>query len=439
MLILLIRRMFFWLTYTPRRWGVFVFVLAFLFRLLFCMVVFGWLSTQVHTTWRWSLNDGYDTIASNLVSFGVYGFSPGIPTAQRLPVYPLFLAGIMRWSGEYFVFWTQVVQSVVSAGSVWLTFQLAYRLCSMRAGIITSLFCAFYPNWILYAARPFTETVFTFLVLAFLTCFTRALITYPRVLSTVGAGIFLGLSLLTRGTMVLYLFWFAFMSLVVSPFRNRRFYQVLLVVGLIAGTVMLPWMARNYLRSNRFIPLTSLSSDAAIHGLYVADHYFNDTRRGLDLDEAGHALRREVLNALSREPADEDNPIAWELKQEKCCQQFWRDTIWARPWHYTLMFARNTIALWFLSFHGGTTVLAAVIHLPLVLLFIWALISPSSRTKGAGHIVLTLTILYFVWFHALIYPHQRYVTPIIPLLLILFLGSKARLAQWLVGVEEAAD
>lgn len=41
---------------------------------------------------------GYDVLGLNIWKYGEYAFQPGIPTAHRTPIYPLFLSGV------YFLF-----------------------------------------------------------------------------------------------------------------------------------------------------------------------------------------------------------------------------------------------------------------------------------------------------------------------------------------------
>lgn len=401
----------------PKRWMLFIFAISLMVRIAFCGFVFPWLASDVNTSWRWEQGDGYDAIAKNLVEEGTYGFEPGVATALRLPIYPLFLAAIYRVAPRNFVVVSQIMQAIVSSVTVVLAFKLVCLMgCGMREGIVVSTLCAFYPNGILYTARAFSETLFTLFAVAFALCLVASLKDYRWRLTAVIAGICLGCSLLTRATFALLPFWLLGASVFLRPLRHIRVLTIILLITLATGVVMAPWVTRNYIRSHRFIPLTTGGYKATIMGLYVSEHYLSDKSIGYDIDATAQAKMEEQLAFLDPSPEDLSNSIVWETTQNYFMKKKWMDKLTTRPVYYSLVFIRNLLLTWFLSLHKWTTIMAMVMHLPLLLVFLVSLFT-AEYNRRPDFMVMQLIIIYFTWFHAWIYPHVRLITPAIPFLL----------------------
>jgi Dolichyl-phosphate-mannose-protein mannosyltransferase len=164
----------------------------------------------------------------------------GAPTAFRVPLYPILLAGLTlghRW------FWPiDLAQSLIGAATVVYAALLAERMFEGERGrmaaVVAALITAVYPYYAVHDTALQETSLYTLLtliavVLALRAARTRALA--PAAL----CGVVLGLDVLTRSPMALF-------ALIVPVWlvARRRFAHGLLCAVLLFITV-LPWLWRN--------------------------------------------------------------------------------------------------------------------------------------------------------------------------------------------------
>jgi len=129
---------------------------------------------------------------------------PQYPGAYQPPGYPTFMAGVMAIGGRSLLA-VKLTQCVLSAASCVLVLLLGRRWFGERAGRIAAWMCAVYPNLIAYSHLLWSETLFIFelllLVWLLLGGESGRLPSKPRAAL---AGVLLGLSALTRGTIVYF-------------------------------------------------------------------------------------------------------------------------------------------------------------------------------------------------------------------------------------------
>lgn len=177
------------------------------------------------------------------------------PTAYYPPGYPLSL-GAMFWAadlvpGEVSQFGAAVAFNVALAtATILLVFEVGRRLTNVQVGLLAAALIAVWPNLIVYSGVVLTETLFLFLLmLMFLVALpTSATARSPGVMRLVTTGVLLGLVGIVRPT-----------SFVVAPVflllwwrPGRRELGIALrrtaIVGGAALLVVLPWTARNLVR-----------------------------------------------------------------------------------------------------------------------------------------------------------------------------------------------
>lgn len=107
-------------------------------------------------------SDQYETIALNLLSGGGYSIIPGIPTAEREPVYPLFIAACYAPFGRlpWLVIVLQCLLGTVTCALAW---RLGRRLFGKRVGLAVLAVSAFHPQLVYYSAYFFRDTLLAFL------------------------------------------------------------------------------------------------------------------------------------------------------------------------------------------------------------------------------------------------------------------------------------
>jgi hypothetical protein len=113
--------------------------------------------------------DAYRSLARSLAQGrGFVAPGPGgevLPQVDRTPVYPLFLAGLMKLGGDRLGLFL-AAQCLVGALTCALTVLLAARWLTTRASALAGLLVALDPNSVVRCVDLRTETVFTLLVVA---------------------------------------------------------------------------------------------------------------------------------------------------------------------------------------------------------------------------------------------------------------------------------
>lgn len=186
----------------------------------------------------------YHELADNL-EYGRGYLLDGTPSAYRSPLYPVWLAAIMRASGTRAPGPARVAQALLGVLAVWLVFLLGRELHSEKAGAWASLVLALFPEQILLPTSLYCESVYAVLVLLVAWAFARWR-KHPADAGSAWAGAALGLSLLARSTLALFPLLF--------PPRKLKQAGLLFAFAVLPLT---PWIARNISLFKKFIPFES--------------------------------------------------------------------------------------------------------------------------------------------------------------------------------------
>jgi hypothetical protein len=208
--------------------------LALLARVLYLMV-----AQPVSVSQHWALADGLLTDGS--LSIG------GVKTTAFEPLYPLFLAASRVFVGDRLLLVRTIQCSLGAAGAV-LLYRLAATLTGRsRIGHIAAALYAVYPLMIRYAVELSDATLMTVVIVGFAGAFVTA-DTAPR---ATGAGVWLGLAILTR-TMALPLI--ALGAAIQWRDRGWRLASAFTAAALV---VVAPYAIRNYALSGGLLPTRS--------------------------------------------------------------------------------------------------------------------------------------------------------------------------------------
>lgn len=222
---------------------------------------------------------GYRNIAENvaagrgLVMTGLE-VGPSPRYADRMPGYPLILAGLLAALGENTVSLV-VLQSLVGAATVWLAWRLGREVYSPAAGRLAAAGVAVAAWQVAFAAVTLTECWSAALLTATMLCVALA-VRRGRAAWAAMAGLaaaalvymhpeYLGLPV-------------AMLALaMIAPGRRRWLgYWALATVVLVAA--MLPWWARNASVFGRLVPTTTRL------GVSLYDGVHSDARGGSDME-----------------------------------------------------------------------------------------------------------------------------------------------------------
>ena len=233
------------------------------------------------------------TLAGQLAGGYGYAFPGEPPTAFRVPLYPLFLAGLTGGEPNYAP--VLVAQALVSTGTVVVAGLLAREWFSARAGLIAAAICAVYPYYVLHDVTLQETGLFIFLS----TLATwLALIARRRgsVALAVLAGLTLGAAILTRATLAPFamvaIVWLALPSAGWKPSRRGIAMSLTSLAAMLL--TLSPWLVRAHDLTGRWTLGTEFGA-----AVYAGNHpltFSHFPRESIDRSRA------EVFGSLT--PAD---------------------------------------------------------------------------------------------------------------------------------------
>ena len=380
--------------------------LTLMLRLVYSFGVYEYLADRF--LW-WRVDDGYSSIAYTISTVGKYALSDThLPTMTRLPIHPLFLAGVYVLFGKSLVA-AQIFQSLLCALTCVLVYYTARKVSNEKVAGIAALIFAIYPNSILYSARTLSETTYTFLLAVFCLTLIKQF-KEPTVWASVATGISFGLLMLTKSTTVLLL---PFLSLIfLSAHYRKKLWRVVgssVLTILVAALIMSPWIVRNYRLAGKIIPFSTWGGTPFYRGYYFATH-LGDGRSNAQIEYAGEQEGERLVNERytpSGQPID-------EYYQDKVAYSLVWEQVRARPFYSAGIFLRNVFLTWFLTYGNVTMIVSFLVHIPLLLLAVYAILVMSRHDHSTGTNVLPLVLVcvYFNLVHAVIYPHNRFIAPV---------------------------
>jgi len=156
----------------------------------------------------------------------------GMPTAFRVPLYPVFLAIL---TGGRELFWPVLIaQSAIGAATAWLAAVLAAEMFNSETAAVAACITAIYPYYVVHDTALQETGLFTFLTLA---CIISLRPNYGKSgLRGIGPGLLLAADVLNRVTIAPFA--------VVAPFFLPRRAAILCAIVLLLGVS--PWLIHNY-------------------------------------------------------------------------------------------------------------------------------------------------------------------------------------------------
>jgi hypothetical protein len=201
-----------------------------------------------------------------------------MPDAFRPPAYPVFLAAVSLVAGEHFLLAARIVQAFLGAGMIALTGLLARRISGPRGGLAAAAIVAVYPAWLIYPVYIMAETLFAFLTLAGLWCWSQGSLRMAAL-----AGVALASSVQSRAVGIATVAGIGVVTLAgMTMWRRsssdppgdieggtaggelrtqarRASARRLVVLGAAFLLAMAPWVVRNYKLFGAFVPTDTAS------------------------------------------------------------------------------------------------------------------------------------------------------------------------------------
>ena len=188
----------------------------------------------------------YDLLAQRLADDQGYVDDFGEPTALYAIGWPFFLSVIYRIFG-YSLIVPQLINAMLSVGSVILTYKLATFVLGSRRALIATALMAINPAMILYSSTHGTESLFTFQILLIAWLILRFLHHDQSNKHLIMIGILTGLAVLVRPVAICVPIgaFGAFYIFNRDDFRHNLI-KILIVLGALA-LIISPWILRNIL------------------------------------------------------------------------------------------------------------------------------------------------------------------------------------------------
>jgi len=233
-----------------RRWILLVLGLALSLRLGYCLFVFAPLLEKKGEELGWVVDgrfavDPYDSIARNVLAGKGYVDETGRRNLERLPLYTYFLVLTYKVFGSG-LWKVQVLQSLLDTMSCFLIFRVGLKIFrDQTVALLAAALYAVYFKMIVTVARPETETLYVFLLLAFLLIFVGS---FAKTGLAFLSGIALGLVTLVKP--ITLLFPLVAAGLYLFRARVRRGKRILLFISGFLVTIF-PQLMHNYLAEAR--------------------------------------------------------------------------------------------------------------------------------------------------------------------------------------------
>ncbi len=370
----------------------------------------------------------YDDIASNLAAGNGFSLSnqhlleadrpadggPG-PTARRPALYPVFLSGIYAAFGKNYLL-VLIIQAIMGTAACGLLFMLTRdALGSDRAALMALALAAVYPPFITYCSELLTEILFLFLTLAAFLAAYRAIVK-GGLWTPVLAGAIGGLAMLCRPTALFFLVLQALLVAVAvsGAGRGRKWAGRMLPYAAAFCLVVSPWVIRNYVVFDAFIP----GFTSAGYNLFMGT--FPESRGLANVDPGMHP--KELREELEGAGEVEANAIFTRAAIENV-----RD----HPFEYLKLVANKTLRAWFVIERGTVwrpSPRSVAVHGGLLILA-FAGIALKWGSRRIGVLLLAAGAVAFTGFHALVVSNLRYNLPAVPFAIALASAALAAIAD----------
>jgi len=225
--------------------------------------------------------------------------------AIRMPLYPLFLSGIYYLFGPGNLLAVRIVQAGLSALTCLIIYLIAVSVFSAdknaeRIGKISALISTFYPFFVYYSGAILNETLFIFLLSLIMWFLVRGRFLW--------SAIFLGFAVLCRAEISAY-FIFIIIGLFLL-FSRVEALRASFIMFLLLCVVLSPWVARNYLIFNRFVPLSTMGGYTFYEGNAPENptggpfggKFFLKVPPGLNEVEIDKYYRKETIRVIGENP-----------------------------------------------------------------------------------------------------------------------------------------
>ena len=411
--------------------------------LLFLIIIFGsWLrieasiKTEVDRPLR-SDALGYFSSAYNMKQYGVYSRDQSFllekkegkpkPDAVSPPGYPLFLLPFASDAPtDKTILHITLTQAVLGILTILLTFITASQFMGRTWALAPSLLVAISPHLVNSGVYVLTESLFTFLMMATITCLAIQINKPENRWLPVAFGLLLGAAALTRPTLNYIL---PFLLAALLPFFGKEL-RWKWALGVIAGyaIIMAPWSTRNWLNLDN--QSSTLIISTLVHGHYPGAMYKWDPqtlgypyRFDPEIAQLTTSVSAALQGIMARASAEPITYAIWYLIGKPLMFLSWDDVAstgefftyptTVSPYHSAPLFLASKYVMW-------------ATHYIWLILAVLAVFATANRWKDAAQdrkllipLLLSVFFTYFILVHIAGFPIARYSVPLLPVIFIL--------------------
>ena len=390
------------------------------------------LKTQVDAPLRAdALN--YFSYAYNLRHYGIYSKDHSFiqfeqattlkPDALSPPGYPfLLLPFASEIPTDKTVLHITLIQALLGILVIYLTYVASAQFLEKSWALLPCFLVAISPQLINCGVYVLTESLFTFLMTAAITCLAIQANRPENQLLTFFGGLFLGAATLTRPTLN-YIIPFLLAALLPLLGKGLRWkWTITLIAGFLA--IMLPWAIRNWLTLGGTDPTLAIS--ALIHGHYPGAMYNGNPetlgypyRFDPEISQISLNIGVALKSIIARVVTEPATYLNWYLIGKPLMFFSWEDIAstgefftyptLSSPYYGTPAFLASKYVMQ--STHYLWVIFAALTSL---IPFIKYRDDPKNSTIFIQKLLATFFI-YFVLIHMAGFPLARYSTPLLPI------------------------
>lgn len=342
-----------------------------------------------------------------------FGSETDQPTVFIPPLFTLYLAGVFALFGSEALGLVMAQVGVMAMGLavIVLIVRMGVHLQKPRAGLFAGAVVAVYPPLVLHHVLYLTETMFTvWTLLFFLTLFAALEQTSGKKLLL--TGVWLGLATLTRPTFALFP---AVVGLYLWGRSDYRWKRALVVGAALVGVLVVllsPWIVRNYVAFDRFIPLTKASGNPFLTGTYVNhDVWANGPDEEFpDYPKGWKKVPGDLLATDDRLMA-----IGMERLEQAFAKDPWAVVQWYTVGKFTLFWGH--VFDWKDTLQPGVGVMEWVHRVLMGLAVVGVVVAVRRKVPYVWLLVLWLG--YFTVVHLVYVALPRYALPVLPIVFLL--------------------
>jgi hypothetical protein len=355
---------------------------------------------------------GYEALADALLH-GSFFQSP-----VRVPVYPMFIAGVYYALAERSPAKLLYVQAFVGVATIPLTYLLARRFTRIIPALVAAGIVAFDDALIEHAAYIYAEILYTPLFLVALLALLWAL-QAPRLWRFAGAGASIAVVTLCRPTSALLPLILPL--LLPWGWSLKQKAGVCIAYGLTMIVVITPWTYHNWRTFHRFLPLT-ISAGALWQG--SPEFYHLRQRQGDMFNIWANEFNPQRNGGYDPHTIDGDRyftqrglqsiraePIVYIIYSLQKAVHLWVG------WGYWEMYVWHMMRSWFS--YQPLKVFSILVARQLPIVALAALVFLAVRGRIRPLVPFVAVFAYFTLVHMITWAEMRYTEPLHPLLAII--------------------